>query len=116
MSDTPRTDEAEIRCIDEPVEGLGMVEVDVARGMERELAAVTAERDRLRERIALLERIGNRMAPWCNDKSAAGDWRMAMDPAQTAIPCQGCDGTGIAAGCDCPDCGGSGIAGWRATP
>lgn len=30
-----------------------------------------------------------------------------------AIPCRGCDGTGIAAGCDCPDCGGSGIAGWR---
>jgi hypothetical protein len=68
MSDTPRTDEAEIRCIDEPVEGLGMVEVDFARQLERELAAVTAERDRLRERVERLEEAGDNL----DDRIACG--------------------------------------------
>jgi len=52
MSDTPRTDEAEIRCVDEPEQPLGMVEVDFARQLERELNAA-------KERIRRLEEAGN---------------------------------------------------------
>ena len=38
-SDTPRTDAAEYKSIDEPCEGLGMVDADFARTLERELSS-----------------------------------------------------------------------------
>lgn len=52
MSDTPRTDTAEYRQPDtDPAEPLGMVDVEFARGLERELNA-------LNERVKRLE-------AWC---------------------------------------------------
>jgi hypothetical protein len=37
VSDTPRTDQAEYECVDEPVVKLGSVDAEFARQLEREL-------------------------------------------------------------------------------
>ena len=65
MSDTPRTDESEHECIDEPVMKLGSVNADFARQLERELNAANSiirqqqlldeENLSLRQRIKQLE-------------------------------------------------------------
>lgn len=73
MSETPRTDAAEILSIDEPSVPLGMVEVDFARQLERELAAANA-------RIKRLEEAGDRLAgftPPSTDRWAA--WQKAKE-------------------------------------
>lgn len=62
MSDTPRTDAAEIRCVDEPVEPLGMVEVDFARQLERELNEAKNQIDRLETKLNDIELIMQRPA------------------------------------------------------
>jgi hypothetical protein len=58
MSDTPRVDH---EAFTQSPEWGHVVDADFARGMERELAAVTAERDRLRERARRLEEAGDKM-------------------------------------------------------
>ena len=71
MSDTPRTDDAEYLSYDsEPPQSLEMVDVDLARQLERELNAANAiikqqqlldeENLRLQERIKRLEDIISR--------------------------------------------------------
>lgn len=53
MSDTPRTDAAEYQQTDSnPPEPLGMVDVEFARQLERELTESTAENTRLRAALA----------------------------------------------------------------
>ena len=84
MSDTPRTDGAEIRCIDEPVQPLGMVEVDFALQLEREINAA-------KERIRRLEEAGNAMlremqfgewpagTPRSQARASMDSWRVEME-------------------------------------
>jgi hypothetical protein len=73
MSDTPRTDEAEHECVDEPVMKLGSVDADFARQLERELNAA-------KERIKRLEEAGDKMVNegW-NEPHLAGLWRQAKE-------------------------------------
>ena len=78
MSDTPRTDDAEHECVDEPVMKLGSVDADFARQLERELNEANSiikqqqlleeENLALRQRIKRLEEGGGRITqahdPW----------------------------------------------------
>ena len=52
MSDTPRTDDAEHECVDEPVMKLGSVDADFARQLERELNAGNDRIKRLEDELS----------------------------------------------------------------
>lgn len=54
MSDTPRT-EAASKSFDSDVWGFNFVEVEFAEKLERELNAMTEERDELREEVKSLK-------------------------------------------------------------
>jgi hypothetical protein len=73
MSYTPRTDDAEYECVDEPVVKLGSVDAEFARQLERELNAAN-------ERIKRLEEAGDRMVNegW-NEPHLAAEWRKAKE-------------------------------------
>jgi hypothetical protein len=62
MSNTPRTDEAEYECVDEPVVKLGSVDAEFARQLERELNAANERISKLNDYIAALETAGDLMA------------------------------------------------------
>ena len=71
MSDTPRTDQAEYECVDEPVVKLGSVDAEFARQLERELNAAN-------DRIKRLEEAGDAMHRYC-DAISALKWEKAKE-------------------------------------
>ncbi len=75
MSDTPRTDAAEIRCEDSsPLDWA--VPSTVCQEIERELAAVTAERDALLANAMTKEKAREVLGKtyWCVVPRGGADW------------------------------------------
>lgn len=71
MSDTPRTDEAEYECVDEPVVKLGSVDAEFARQLERELNAAN-------EQIKRMKSVGDELLEWIDDNSVSGSNRKLL--------------------------------------
>lgn len=75
MSDTPRTDEAEHECVDEPVMKLGSVDADFARQLERELNVANKRIKRLESAI---NRASNRFFTDGSDGKVAAEMLTIM--------------------------------------
>lgn len=96
MTDTPRTDDAEHECVDEPVMKLGSVDADFARQLERELnqsdsiirqqQLLEEENLALRQRIKQLEQAGDAMLnAWLmpEDSMEYSDWIVLSSDAKS---------------------------------
>jgi len=100
MSDTPRTDEAEHECVDEPVMKLGSVDSDFARQLERELNAANSiirqqqlldeENLGLRQRIKrlkyIIDRAANRFFAEGPDGQTAAEMLKILEEASKEKP------------------------------
>ena len=97
MSDTPRTDAAEYKQTDSnPPEPLGMVDVDFARQLERELASVTKgsleleeERDELDRELQDADRRANSLMRELAEATAENT-RLRAALASSKDPCAYC--------------------------